>query len=266
MKQIRAAFTNLRYGYRMNRLILIPIGLILLAALACTFPGLSAPTVPATPTAITPPALAVDAIPAEPTVTAAPTLPLTPEAYSLPGSSDYREEYTSGGDVTVIEATTIQHYTIIAPDADGVAMVMAAEGPADSVGNRWWALTEPLFDWRYECQCSDAGCITGPVTVIVSTTIQLPEWEVGAPTPDAQWSYFYTALRGHEEGHQALAGECGMALGRAMISIPPQTTCEALPAAITAATNPVFADCRAAQITYETETNHGINEGVVWPP
>ena len=153
--------------------------------------------------------------------------------------------------------------------ADELDFYMRSFGPVDTTGHRWFALTDPKFNWDYACRCTDGGCATGPVTVTVTLDYTIPTWE--PPTeadPDLveRWKNFQRALVLHERGHGELASACGQQLGEAFVALVAQATCAAVDSAVGAASSPIFAECRAAQRQYEDETRHGQSVGVLWPP
>jgi predicted secreted Zn-dependent protease len=202
---------------------------------------------------------------------------VTPEPVSIPQptlptpvtTSSVSETIDTFGAVTVVTTSYTTRYALTGETAFDLEDYMRANGPLDSVGNRWYALTDPVFNWEIPCTCDEGSCAAGPVTVFVSLDYTLPVWEppYGADVNlVAKWRYFERALLLHERGHGDLASVCGQWLGEAFVALPPQLTCEAVKSAALEASNPVFAECRAAQRQYEDETNHGQNEGVIWPP
>jgi predicted secreted Zn-dependent protease len=173
------------------------------------------------------------------------------------------------GEVTVVTVSRITRYALVGQTAEELDIYMRALGPLDSTGNRWFALTEPLFNWDPTCACNGSACRMSPVTVTVTVDYTLPTWEP-PPAADAnlvaQWNAFETAVVTHERGHGDLATTCGQWLGEAFVALELGASCDAVDSAISLASNPVFAECRAAQRDYENATNHGQNDGVLWPP
>lgn len=169
----------------------------------------------------------------------------------------------------VLTTAKVTRYTLLGDSAETLNEYMRYFAPLDSYGNSWLALTDPVFNWGYDCGCGEAGCVTGPLTIYVTLDYTLPTWEP-PPGTDAtleyQWNRFERAVINHERGHGDLATECGLWLGEAFAVLPPQASCGAVHGAVSTASQPVFAECRAAQSNYETTTNHGQTDGVVWPP
>ena len=205
-------------------------------------------------------------------------MPLPPEASALPPAADAPawavESVTTTsetrGAVTLVATTTVRRYAVGGQTAADIDAEMRTAGPVDPLGGyHWFALTEPLFDWRYECPCTEDGCLPGPVTALLTVTLTLPRWTAPAGADGSlggQWAAFEAALAAHEQGHAALAADCAWALGEAIAALPSQPSCPAVDAAARAASGPVFAACRAAQRAYEDETDHGWTQGVIWPP
>lgn len=219
-------------------------------------------TVTAVTAEANPPASASATLPAGPTASATP-LPTPVTTFSSSVSSQVF------GDVTVVTVSNFTRYALVGQTALELDQHMRQVGPPDSAGTRWFALTEPLFNWEDTCVCDGNGCVTGPVSVTVTVNYTLPTWD---PPGDAdpvlvgQWAFFEDAVATHERGHGDSASTCGQWLGEAFVALPPQPSCEGVDSAMSGASGAVFAECRAAQGAYEAQTNHGQNDGVLWPP
>ncbi len=173
------------------------------------------------------------------------------------------------GNVSVLTISNITRYALLGQTALEIDQYMRQFGPPDSAGTRWFALTDALFNWNDTCICDGGGCVTGPVEVTVTVEYTWPTWEPSSgadPVLEGQWNFFEDALTTHEQGHGDRHSICGQWLGEAFLTLSPQPSCEALDNAMSGASGPVFAECRAAQGAYEAQTNHGQNDGVLWPP
>ena len=173
--------------------------------------------------------------------------------------------------MTLRTTTTTIHYFISGTTSEELDAQMRSLGPVDALGGyHWFALTEPLFDWRYDCPCADQSCLPGPVTALLTIRMTLPRWIIPPGMESdplaGQWAAFESALAVHEGGHADLAVACAWQLGEAIAALPPAGSCAEIDAAVGPATDPVFAACREAQRAYENETNHGQSQGVIWPP
>lgn len=237
--------------------------LLTLALLACNLSRLAAepPGLP-TPTALS----------AWPTATPGATSTATQTPESVPSPSPYptpviSESVTrsdeSRGPVTLTRYVTVRRYSLRAASADELATGMATYGPQG-----FWALTEPLFDWGYACECRDGACGTGPVEMILSLTYSFPGWDDpgGDPLLSLQWGNFVTALEAHERLHGDLAADCAWQLGESFVALPAQADCAGVDAAVRAASEAIFPGCRQAQRQLDDETGHGQTQGVAWPP
>jgi predicted secreted Zn-dependent protease len=203
----------------------------------------------------------------EPT-TAPPSSPTPTEEPGTTFSSAERSE--TRGAVTLVTVMNTTHYHINGGSADEIDRQMRTLGPTDPLGGyHWYALTEPLFDWRYPCPCNAGGCTTGPVTMYLTLDYTLPLWlapDGAGETLRAQWAAFEAALTLHEHGHGERAAECSWRLGETFARLPPAPTCTDVDQAVLTASREIFAGCRDTQGQYETETDHGRTQGVSWPP
>jgi predicted secreted Zn-dependent protease len=256
---------------------LLSVIILLGAGLACNLPSSSTPTPPMTvPEPTTrppddqtpfPDVTANQPNPATPTLTPATVTP-SPRPVVTEQSSVSSQDTRDG--ITLITTTNTTRYFIYGATADEIDTEMRTIGPTDPLGGyHWFALTEPLFDWRYDCICGGGGCTVESLRMLLTVNYSFPRWQLTEPADEllrSQWAAFESALIGHEQGHGALAADCAWHLGEAFTGLPPAPTCAELDQAVLAASNPVFAACREAQVQYETETNHGATQGVIWPP
>ncbi len=252
---------------------LLPLMLLTLLLAACRVPEpAAAVAAPATATATATAAPSATAT-ATQTPTLAPTLTVTPTplptATPTPLTSELGWRETRGA-VTLVTTTRLTEYFIHGLTGAALDAEMRTVGPTDAAaGLHWYALTEPRFGWDRECACAEQGCTASSVTLYLSLDYSVPLWlapEDAAPDLVAAWQAFRAALVAHEQGHGELAAACAWSLGETFASLPPAATCDELDAAIRAASEPVFAACRAEQRGFENATNHGLTQGVLWPP
>lgn len=172
--------------------------------------------------------------------------------------------------MTLRYTTATVTYALGGKTPDEIAWQMSVLGPRDAIGGyAWFALTNPLYDWDYDCACTEAGCKPPGVMVNLTVWYTVPHWSEVRMEHDAlaaYWAYFESAVRFHEKGHGDIAATCGWQLGEAISALPAAATCEAFDASVSGATNPVYQGCRAAHRAYDDETAHGATQGVVWPP
>lgn len=250
--------------------------LALLWLIACNLPTSSAitptPSATRTPLALPTeaattdtPSLIASATSTMETATETPTLTSAP---SVTRSTTVSEE--TRGSVTLRATRTTLLYAISGFSEIDLESQMRTLGPTDSLGGfHWYALTEPFFDWQHEAACTEAGCTASHITMLLTVNTTLPRWVTSEGATEelrGKWAAFSGALTGHEEGHATRAADCSWRLGEAFVALPPAPNDEALSQAMRAASNAIFSDCRAAQRSYENETDHGRTQGVIWPP
>ncbi len=216
----------------------------------------------AIPTATASRAASPTAAPTTPAPTATPTAP-------APQTSVTRTTHEETRGAVTLQATTVTvRYIIGGLSGEAIDTQMRTLGPTDALGGyHWYALTEPLFDWQLQPSCGDAGCTVQAATLLLTVRYTLPQWSPeGTPDPElaARWAAFEASLIAHEQGHGALATDCAWQLGAAFTALVAPSEA-ALHEAARAASEPVFAACRAAQRAYEDETDHGRAQGVIWP-
>lgn len=223
-------------------------------------------TVTSTPAlTATPPLTATPTPSPTPTSTPTPLPTLTPTP--LASESGWRDQR---GAVTLVTTTRLTEYFIHGMTGEALDSEMRTVGPTDAAaGLHWYALTEPRFGWDRECACTEQGCAASSVTMYLSLDYSVPLWlapDDADPDLVAAWQAFRAALVAHEYEHGDLAAACAWNLGETFAALPPAPTCGELDAAIQAASQPVFAACRAEQRGFENATNHGLTQGVLWPP
>ncbi len=81
-------------------------------------------------------------------------------------------------------------------------------GAAQAVGGGSTGYHRWRVAWHYQYKEGPTGCTVADLTIDLSSTITLPEWEAGPETDPslvANWNEFITNLRHHEYCHRNLA-------------------------------------------------------------
>ncbi len=143
---------------------------------------------------------------------------------------------------------------------------LVERGPSAD-GETFFGLTEASVDLQYDTVPAEVGCTIGHVAVVLHLTVTMPDWTVAAGTDPAlgrDWSRFRRALAAHEGGHRAIAEDGANALLDAVHDLH-RTTCNGVHEEANQRLERIQADIEAAHQRYDTETDHGLTEGAIWP-
>lgn len=127
--------------------------------------------------------------------------------------------------------------------------------------------TDWYVTWRWTSTVSDAGCTVTEATVQVDVGYIMPK--LAGPRVSrgvaADWRRYMRALWTHEEGHATVALNAGDAVHHALITQPPQPTCDELDDIAARAATAALEASQAAERAYDRDTQHGLTQGAVFP-
>lgn len=122
--------------------------------------------------------------------------------------------------------------------------------------------------WSYSFTRDGRSCSTGPVTISVKITYNLPAWDPPDSAPlslTSQWASFYNALERHEKGHGEFGKQAGYDILERFETLGEYSSCQELERVTDALGEDILNQYRAKEFLYDQETNHGEAEGVKFP-
>jgi len=161
--------------------------------------------------------------------------------------------------------TEVREYDIHGDSEAGLRQEMNRVGPTDDKGGaRHDAYTRWFVKWNYPFDQTAAGCATGPVTITLTVSMELPRWveaESGANALKARWQEYLDALVNHETGHRDHAVQAASEIERALPLLPAQPDCEAMAKSANDAGFALLEKYRQADVAYDAKTSHGATQG-----
>jgi predicted secreted Zn-dependent protease len=112
-------------------------------------------------------------------------------------------------------------------------------------------------------------CSSPAWSVSLDVGYRLPKWDPPATTSAvlvSQWQSYRNALECHEYGHGKLGLDCAQRVYDALLALPGNSDCSALSSSANSVFDLVLADCRARELKYDADTNHGATMGAIFPP
>jgi predicted secreted Zn-dependent protease len=164
--------------------------------------------------------------------------------------------------------TEVKEYEIAGQTPEELRAQLDKAGPVDASGARHDAYTHWFVKWNYPFARSPAGCATGPVTITLTVSMDLPRWVNSDSGPDAlkaRWQEYLDSLVTHESGHRENAVQAGAEIERALPQLAPQATCEEMDRVANEEGQKVLARFREADVAYDGKTDHGATQGARFP-
>jgi len=140
--------------------------------------------------------------------------------------------------------------------------------PERTGGLHYDAYTSWRIGWSHSEVQAGGRCYVSGAQVTLTVIEVVPQWAPPEGTPAAlvaRWSAYDAAIRGHEDRHRDIAVAAGHAVVAAVTGLPGAERCEAASAAFDDAARAVLTEYKARQAAFDVETNHGANQGVVFP-
>ena len=182
-----------------------------------------------------------------------------------PPQPSFAAEQRSGlVDITI----DLEEYEVVADTAAGLRQEMTRLGPRGADGTPYDGYAKWHLKWRYGYDKDTGWC--GPteprVSVTLSYTMPRAEpTEAWTPQLSRRWTSYLDALWEHEQGHGDIAVDHAETLVTAMGASAGAETCGDLDTVLNAMGKDALSELREAQQAYDAETDHGRNDGAVFP-
>ncbi len=163
----------------------------------------------------------------------------------------------------------LEYYAIRGRSADAILKEMRALGPLGVLDpeHRYFASANYQISWKYFYVDGADGCAISQFDVGVDITYLYPRWEDRSEASsrlNAYWDHFLEKLEIHEKGHGEIAAATGAEVAKALGSLAPAATCDALERTIDAAAQAAMKSGNARQRDYDLYTHHGATQGAVF--
>lgn len=130
------------------------------------------------------------------------------------------------------------------------------------------ALTSWWVKWHFYWNTKAGLCKLTRVTTNVNIKFTLPKLmpeSVANEDAKQRWNSYYSALIAHENGHRDLALEAAAEIETALLDMDADDNCNRLEKDANSLAHRIIDDYSALQKQYDLDTNHGINDGAVFP-
>lgn len=157
---------------------------------------------------------------------------------------------TTSGAIADFSGAEVRYYTVEGNSAAALRESLNRRHPG------WDGYTH----WNIHWDAADGDCSQDPAESGMSITVDLPRWDPpadAAPELRQHWERYSQALTLHEAGHVQLAREGYARLQTAL----KQADCRSADQAA----NDVLQEMRAADIRYDSDTDHGATQGARFP-
>jgi len=167
-----------------------------------------------------------------------------------------------------VVSVTSHYYQIQGDTAKALRREMNTKSPVKQNGKRYDAYTAWSVKWRYTWDRTEHRCEINRVTTTVDVTFTLPDWQNYEAAPSAlqqHWDDYYQALVAHEQGHQAFGVEAATEIEQGILALGPRENCQRLERDANKLGYKTIAAHSASEKQYDLDTNHGMNDGAVFP-
>lgn len=167
------------------------------------------------------------------------------------------------GAVPPVVETETTYYTVDGETAQEIRRDMNQKR-----SGKWDAYTKWYVKWRFFWRETKDECTIKRVKTHVDVQFTLPR--LATPTranADAKrrWRRYYDALIAHENGHRDFGVNAATEIGEALLAINSEPSCDELKRAANALGYRILDRYIAEEKQYDIDTNHGMNEGAVFP-
>ena len=170
-------------------------------------------------------------------------------------------------DPRVVETVKRDDYKLTGSSESDLRHEMDVEGPVDH-STHFDAHTNWYLKWSYPFDNSSGQCATGPVTVSLEITYQLPEWDGDPSAPPAltdKWRRYEQALQAHEDGHAEHGRDAADEVERTLTALPPASDCPTMDRIANAKAQAIIDAHAQDDVAYDRDTQHGATQGARFP-
>lgn len=161
--------------------------------------------------------------------------------------------------------TRTVRYQIQGDTADALREQMSRLGMIDKrTGVRYGGFTNWYYRFRTNYRFSSGKCRIKSAAIRLDLKYTLPRWwapSSASPELASEWNRFLAALRGHENGHGALAIAGGRKMLKKLRGLSPRYSCSALDTAVKLVVERENRRVIVLEDAYDTSTDHGATQG-----
>lgn len=159
-------------------------------------------------------------------------------------------------------------YTVTGHTVEDLHRSLTSRGPSGEDGQPYHAHTEWNLNWHYRWVESRSKCRVSQVEVRVDINYLLPQLDPSIRLPaqlQADWDAYYNALYRHEQQHKDHGIQAARELEQQLLFINEPEDCRQLQSHLQQTAQRVMDKYDRLDKDFDRKTNHGINDGVVFP-
>jgi predicted secreted Zn-dependent protease len=159
------------------------------------------------------------------------------------------------------ERVRVEYYDVRGTTWNALREQIESKGPEG-----WWGVTQSGTSYHMDMRMTAEGCVGESVRVTSDARVRLPNWADRYEGPrrlQAYWDGVIRTLDLHERGHVQINLDGSREVERALKSIPPMSSCDALRDEARRRFQEIRASIARRQAAYDEETNHGRRQ---WTP
>lgn len=161
------------------------------------------------------------------------------------------------------EQQQIITYDVFLRHGQGLYSAVTDASPLKVDGKIFMGYTSSKIKWSLQTRADKTGCRLSEVTVMMDTTITLPLLRSSNSKKQKEFAIFLEALHQHENGHLKLNQAVAKQLESTLLTLPPQSQCQALLDEANAIGDELMATLAEVNREFDRRTEHGANQGVV---
>lgn len=172
--------------------------------------------------------------------------------------------------IQFVSAFALVTYTVSGKTISELSKSLEASALPDphEAGTRYYANTKWYLSAHWSWKETPGGCGIGRSDVSIATTMTLPALATtNGVSADIlnRWNSFIRNTQTHEEGHVRLAQQGARDYQRELGNFPPASDCTAIQFQLSKLFDREFAAIDQANVDYDTQTQHGLTQGAVFP-
>ncbi len=172
--------------------------------------------------------------------------------------------------VQFVSAFALVTYTVSGKTISELSRSLEANAQPDphEAGTRYYANTKWYLSAHWSWKDTSSGCVVGRSDISIALTMTLPALATTKGVPAdvlTRWNTFIGNTQTHEEGHVRLAQQGARDYQRELGNFPTTSNCTLLQSQLSRLFDREFAAIDQANVDYDTQTQHGLMQGAVFP-
>lgn len=161
-----------------------------------------------------------------------------------------------------------RYYAVSGQDAQSIYQNLKSRGPTGEDGQPYHAHTQWKLGWHYRWIESRSRCRLTRVEVSVDIDYLLPQLQPSEQQDKKlleDWQNYYDALYRHEQQHKDHGVMAARELEQQLLKFDQPYDCQQLQTLLEKTAQGVMDKYDRLDKAFDRQTNHGINDGVVFP-